>query len=79
MEAAKEYDEFRNAASVSDIYEKVYEAAVKQATKDMLENDPEWVVENLEEGELLENWSIDSISTTGVNFPNELLSECEDD
>ena len=26
MEAAKEYDEFRNAASVSDIYEKVYEA-----------------------------------------------------
>ena len=79
VEAAKEYDEFEEAEDIKDLYEKVYEAAVLQATQDMIENDPESVEDYLEGGESLESWRADFVCNIGVNFPYEILDVCEND
>ena len=71
IEAAKEYYDFDEAEEVADIYSKVYEAAVIQATKDCIENDPESIEDYLSDGQSLEDWRADDVYLIGVNFPTE--------
>lgn len=78
IEAAKEYYNFDEAEEVADIYVKVYEAAVAQATQDFIENDPESIEDYLDEGQSLEEWRADEVYFIGVNFPvewQEMLEE----
>lgn len=78
IESAKEYFDFNEAKEVADIYAKVYDVAVSQATKDCLENDAEGIKGYLGEGQTLEDWRADDTYLVVVNFPTgwqELLEE----
>ena len=79
LEAVKEYFDFNEAETVTDIYRKVYEDAVTQATKDCLENDSEGIRAYLREGQALEDWRADDTYLVVVNFPTEWQALLEEE
>lgn len=79
LEAAKEYFDFNEAEEVADIYAKVYDVAVTQATKDCLENDAEGIKNYLREGQTLEDWRADDTYMVVVNFPTEWQEMLEEE
>lgn len=78
-QAAKEGYDFYDAKDVADLYDKIYDAAVDEATDSFIENDPEMIEDYLDEGQTLDEWRADDVYQIEVNFPYDWMEEYEDD
>lgn len=74
-EASNDGDDFCDVEEIADLYDKIYEAAIDEATRSFIENDPEMVMDYLDEGQSLEEWRADDVYCIEVNFPAEWLEE----